>query len=909
MKHAQIYARLLAVLLCLTLLAVAPARGETPVIRVGYYENEVFQEGARDGAVKQGYAYEYYRKLSEYTGWKYAYIYDNFSDLYRMLLDGEIDMLAGLAMTDERIGKIGYPKAPMGHETYCLVKHDTDDDITVDPATFQGRRIGVLDSAVVDVLNRYLAEQRVRAQVIPYPDYAALFEAFDRHDVDLLAAESDGAYGRDHADVLLPFGASDYYLCVDVNRPDLLEALNRAQTQLAAEEPNYVNSLSLKYYPVTLSSRAFSAMEKDWLAEHDTLRVGYFDDYLPYSGTDKNGNVTGLLRDLLPAMLESLGINTLKVSYQGYADYADMVADMGRGSIDLAFPVGGGLYYAEQNDMYQTNPVVSSYTEVVYTGTYAAIDKPRIAVNTRNRMQYYFVKSNFPDAEIVYYSTIEACLDAVRRGTVNYTTLNGLRAGDLMKNRRFRNLSLYPLPRNDDRCFGVSIGNAGLLKLINRGINVVGMEYAQNQTYKYTDNLYSYSFLDIIFDHMALFGTVMLALAVLAIFLLTREAGHNRARMRENEEIQHALEEKNHELALSRADLQETDEIVADAGFGIWHILLEDGHSPRMRANAKMMELLGEEGRLPTEEELYEVWHSRIIPADLTAVEKNVGEMLRGRLAETTYRWSHPKRGIIYVRCGGVMKASAGSRRLLRGYHSDVTDIVNEDMARKEALSNALKAAERANQAKTEFLSNMSHDIRTPMNAIVGFSALAASQLDHPEQVKDCLDKISVSSKHLLLLINDVLDMSRIESGQLSLEMSGVHLPDLIRELRTISVIHDDVASKQQELSIDIVDVHHEDIVTDRLRLNQVLLNLLSNAIKFTPAGGVISFRVTEMPCARDGWVNFEFRVKDNGVGMSEAFQRTLFDAFAREQNAAITNVQGTGLGLAITKRIVDMMG
>ena len=201
----------------------------------------------------------------------------------------------------------------------------------------------------------------------------------------------------------------------------------------------------------------------------------------------------------------------------------------------------------------------------------------------------------------------------------------------------------------------------------------------------------------------------------------------------------------------------------------------------------------------------------------------------------------------------------------------------------------------------------MSHDIRTPMNAIIGFTALAASHIDNKEQVQDYLGKISVSSQHLLSLINDVLDMSRIESGKVTIEEADVHLPEVIHDLKTI--IQSNISSKNQELYIDTQDVVHEDIVTDRLRLSQILLNILSNAIKFTPAGGTISFRIIEKPSPVTDFANFEFRIKDNGIGMSEEFQKMIFDPFTREKTSTVSGIQGTGLGMAITKNIVDMMG
>ncbi|MDD6188750.1 MAG: response regulator [Clostridiales bacterium] len=225
----------------------------------------------------------------------------------------------------------------------------------------------------------------------------------------------------------------------------------------------------------------------------------------------------------------------------------------------------------------------------------------------------------------------------------------------------------------------------------------------------------------------------------------------------------------------------------------------------------------------------------------------------------------------------------------------------------RKALVDALAAAEHANRAKTAFLNNMSHDIRTPMNAIIGYTALAASNLDNPEMIRDYLNKISVSSSHLLSLINDVLDMSRIESGRVKIEEKEVHLPDVLHDLRTI--IQSNIAAKQQDLYIDTQDIIHEDIITDKLRLNQILLNIVSNAIKFTPVGGMISIRVSEKACTLSGYTTFEFRIKDNGIGMSEEFQKHIFESFTREQTATVSGIQGTGLGMAITKNILDMMG
>ena len=253
------------------------------------------------------------------------------------------------------------------------------------------------------------------------------------------------------------------------------------------------------------------------------------------------------------------------------------------------------------------------------------------------------------------------------------------------------------------------------------------------------------------------------------------------------------------------------------------------------------------------------------------------------------------------------LQAEKEANLRLEQYNIHLTQVNDELRQAQDIAAEALQSAERASKAKTDFLANMSHDIRTPMNAIIGFTSLAATHIDNRKQVLDYLKKISTSSQHLLSLINDVLDMSRIESGKVKIEEKAVHLPDLVHDVR--SIIRTNVSAKRLSLFIDTMDVENEDIITDPLRLNQILLNILSNAIKFTPTGGMISIRIAEKNGAPAGRACYEFRIKDNGIGMSEEFQKHIFEEFTREENFTVSGIQGTGLGMSITKNIVDLMG
>ncbi len=227
--------------------------------------------------------------------------------------------------------------------------------------------------------------------------------------------------------------------------------------------------------------------------------------------------------------------------------------------------------------------------------------------------------------------------------------------------------------------------------------------------------------------------------------------------------------------------------------------------------------------------------------------------------------------------------------------------------ARREA-ERAQAQAERASKAKSEFLSNMSHDIRTPMNAIVGMTAIATANLDNRQQVQNCLHKITNSSRHLLGLINDVLDMSKIESGKMTLNCDRVSLRELMESL--VSIVQPQVKAKRQNFGVSILDISAENVLCDSVRLNQVLLNILSNAVKFTPDEGKIQVIMQEedSPRGKD-FVRVQFWVKDTGIGMSEEFKAHIFDSFSREDSTRVHKTEGTGLGMAITKFIVDAMG
>ncbi|MDO4178659.1 MAG: PAS domain-containing protein [Phascolarctobacterium sp.] len=306
---------------------------------------------------------------------------------------------------------------------------------------------------------------------------------------------------------------------------------------------------------------------------------------------------------------------------------------------------------------------------------------------------------------------------------------------------------------------------------------------------------------------------------------------------------------------------------------------------------------------------VFETYRARILTPNGERIFSRAGlvkSFLEGKSAETVEYYLPGED--MYIRAMALISEDPITEHLIANVFAlDVTEEKKNETAQAIALQDALTAAEHANKSKTTFLNSMSHDIRTPMNAIIGFTNLAATHLEDTEKVKDYLNKIQISSDHLLSLINDVLDMSRIESGKVKIEEKPTCLSNIIGSIQNI--VQTDAKKRNLKVTFDASEIINEEIFCDKLRLSQVLLNCIGNSIKYTESGGKIFLRVAQIPCEQEGYATFRFVVRDTGIGMSQEFVNHLFEPFSREETVTVSGIQGTGLGMAITKNIIDMMG
>ena len=767
MKHTRILRFFIVLIFFLGIIdafSVKSYAREEKIVRIGYYETDNFQEGATDKEAKSGYGYEYIQKVASYTGWRYEYVYGTWTELYKKLMDGEIDMLGGVAYTKERAKTISYPDYDMLNETFYIYKDVDDKSIQCgDLESYKGKKIGVLknDIKMVERFQKWMKKTHAEIKVIYYESIEECGNDFNNKRIDGFVSADNIVSSYTGITPVEKIGKEPYYLCVAKKRKDLLNELNIALSIIDEQDARELEELKTKYSTESSISVFLSKQEIEWMKKHTTITVGYINNYLPYSDTDDDGTVIGLVADIVPDLIAALpGDYSPNIVYQGYDTQEELFKALKNTEVDFIFPVSNEAWYAEQQGYQQSSSVITSPMELVYTGNYGEDTTKTIAVNKNNLLQYYYTQTNFPDAKIIECNTITECINSVRDGRVGSTIVNALRVNQLVGSEKKLNIS--PLQNVENRCFGVAFGNSELLQILNHGLNILGSNYGLNHAYQYMDILNKYTVEDFIEEHMVFFVSSIVSILLIVILYFIR-------------------------------------------------------HNQRL------------------------------------------------------------------------------------------SNIAKKEEEQKQILEEALETAQKASLARTVFLRNMSHDIRTPMNAVIGFTNLALKSGNDIKKIRDYLSKILVSGNHLLAIVNEVLEISRIESNQIKLNEEPCYIFDVVHEVETM--IREQAEERKQEFIVDFSQINDPYVYCDKLQIKEIFVNLLGNAVKFTPSGGKIWLQGRQLYPAKEGMGNYEIRVKDTGRGMSKQFMEKMFQPFEREQNSTVSGIQGTGLGLPIVKNFVDLMG
>ncbi len=350
---------------------------------------------------------------------------------------------------------------------------------------------------------------------------------------------------------------------------------------------------------------------------------------------------------------------------------------------------------------------------------------------------------------------------------------------------------------------------------------------------------------------------------------------------------------------------QSLEDILEGARTGIWTIELEEGCQPRMYADRTMRILLGVPDEIDPQE-CYQHWFENIDPDYVKMVQETVGEILETGRSEVIYPWNHPDLGKIYVRCGGVPDKSFKKPGVsLNGYHQDITEIMVTRKKQEQAIMELLEKVRQANSAKSEFLSHMSHDLRTPINGILGMLAIMEKSQHDQEQQAACRKKIRVSTEHLLSLVNDVLQVSKLESGRPVDVEEPFELRDALDDC--ITILSPRADEREIQLVLETDGLQHSRLIGNTLHLKQILMNVIDNALKYNHPHGSVVVKAKEIGY-QDGTVEYQFVVEDTGIGIGEEFKKHIFEPFTQEEQGARTHYKGTGLGMSIVKKLVDQM-
>ena len=719
---------------------------EQKTVRVGYVNVKNYEEGG-EGEYKRGAGYEYLQKISYLTGWKYEYVYGSFTECLEMLAKGEIDLFGDVTYTPERAELINFSTYPQGKGTYWLYAGKGSSNLTTGAIeNLNGCKIGVTAGSYQEgLLEKWLQDNQIQAETVLCTGYDDMMEKLDAGELDAIAAPDLST--KYNYQAIISIGFNEYYFAVSKARPDLLKELNSALYEIQNAETDYNSTLSAKYYYKMTGGLTLNAEEQRWLAAHENvIRLGYFVDDLPFSG-EENGKLIGVIGTVIENLSDEFGVT---VKTQAFPDIQQMEDALKDGKIDIAGPVIGDLYLAEQKDFAMTDPVLETTPVIMYQGKDYQTGLKKIAATYESIFTPGVLEILFPEAEVIAYDSQEECIRAVADGKAGSTIIPSARYNILKANSVTEELSLAEMSTRTDIVLFSTKEDRRVASIVNKAISqstdvLNGMVLAQNSVVEQP-----VSVMEFIHEHIAM----VMAVASLIILLL---------------------------------------------------VLL----------------------------------------------------------------------------------------------------VVNLVISRKK-MKAALVQARKADVAKTTFMNNMSHDIRTPLNGILGLIKINKDHSDDEELVQKNREKMEIAAQHLLSLVNDVLQMSKLNDGTTIIAHDPFNLREAIEDVKAIisgNAIEAGITMEYEKYDLPVSYVYGSS-----LHLRQIALNIFGNCIKYNKAGGSIK---SSMKCLEknDETVTYQWTISDTGKGMSEEFLKHIFEPFAQEKQTARSEYQGTGLGMPIVKKLVEQMG
>ena len=911
--------QILALLLCFVLLlsGIPAAAGSAPAnnrtVKAGVFFFDGYHMRDDDGSYT-GYGIELLNLISQYSHLNFEFVgYDNtWEEMQSMLLNGEIDVVTSARKTRERTELFGFSDPIERNSTVLSVREDNTRIISGDYSTYDGMTVGLLaGSSQNRTLPTFAQENGFTYQTREYEYSSELEAALQRGEIDAILTSN---LRRAEGEKVLDTTHIDYFYAITrKDDQNLLDEINYALSQMNLHEGDYwANNLYNKYYGngiSSVSSVAFTQRELDYIAAvragEKKITVTSMPSRKPYSYAE-DGELKGIQPRFFDSLMEIAELPYEMIVPEDNAEYerlkatgaVDVVIDWQQSaSAERSYASGGFL----------TNTYMNTGTALVkrkdFSGTVTSL-----AV-LEGMAGLPLEHEEFKGASIRTCSSQEELMRAVLEGETDAAFMRTHAAQAFVNEDRTNSLR-FDILDSDQIVFNMYILSSGdheLVNILNKCIQQVSDDVLSRLIAEYTANTpENVAFLQYMAAHpgVILLLSAVSALAICVIVFFYLRSRWNNKLLRTSEQSKRELEEQlaivnalsRDYITVYKLDIQEDT---------IQPLKLEGGTSSTWDWKP------GE--TVPYTETMHRYLEGRILDGDkddltqMLSLERvrealsanpEYSETFRVRVEEAIHNFQ--------FNCVAYQVEGQANPLVLVGFRN-IDEIVQKEQTQKAALEDALHMAQAASEAKTAFLSSMSHDIRTPMNAIIGFLTLMRDEVDNPEVVREYIQRIDDASKHLLSLINDVLDMNKIESGSTTLSLAEMDLAEIIAEINTI--IQPQAKAKNQTFEIFASHLNFEHLLGDKMRINQILINLLSNSVKYTPEGGTIEMRVEELPQVVDNYSRIRFTVSDNGIGMSEDYLKVIFDPFTREDTRVTHEIQGTGLGMAITKSLVDLMG
>ncbi len=902
---------LLSNLITITANAAQPADNRTVKAGIFYFDG-YHMEGEEGGYT--GYGIEFLNLVSQYSHLNFSFsgYEQSWEDMLVMLDNGEIDMVTSARKTPEREEKYAFSRPIGRNSTVLSVRAGNTSLISGDYDTYDGIIVGIVPgSSQNQRLSEFAQEKGFSYRTKEYEDVAQMAEDLQNGTIDAILSSN---LRRTNNEKTLDTIETDYfYAIVRKDDKELLSEINYAIDQMNINEGDWSNVLYYKYYGSTYSSElSFTERElayiQDVVSGKKQITVTSMGDRKPYSYVE-NGELKGILPEYFAEIMELAGLPYEIVVPNDRAEYYELLDHNG---VDVVVDWRQSQSTAEgySNDGFYTdaymNTGIALVTRKDFSGEISTLAVPDIQGDIAIEQDL------IGEAKVLNCSTRESALQAVLDGKADAAYVYTYTAQAFVNKDSTASLqfSMVDSLRFDFKMYVRSSCDHELITILNKCIHQMPDDAMTHLITKYTANMpENMSFGQYLRAHpeVIAISVILAAVVIGVIIVLYLRSWWNQKLLRTTEYANRKLEEQ-----LAIVNTLSRDYI------NVYAVNIETGTVRSVKIAGYAAAGLEQDSpkEIPYDDILKDYVNYRVLPEDRQYLSEALALDTILEKLKTSTEYSGSYRVIVdgdthtYQFICAVHLEMHGNIRnrgsfFLMGFRN-IDEIVFREQEQKAILETALEDAQHASAAKTTFLNNMSHDIRTPMNAIIGFTSLAVSHINNQKQVEGYLGKILTSSKHLLSLINDILDMSRIESGKVKIEENEASLPEIMHDLKTI--VQADVKSKQLSFHVDTLDVTNETIICDKLRLNQVLLNILSNAMKYTGPGGTVSLRIIQTEDAPDGYASYEFRIKDTGIGMSKEFLKHVFEPFEREQTTTVSGIQGTGLGLAITKNIVDMM-